>query len=92
MQIEYDPAKNESNRRKHGMALADAARFEWDTARIEEDTRFDYPEQRFEATGVLGDAVCVVIYCDRGQATRIISLREAKKHEIRRYVRYLEGR
>jgi len=56
MDIEYDAAKDALNRHKHGVPLALAARFEWDMAQIEEDTRFDYEEQRFKATGISGSA------------------------------------
>jgi len=90
--IEFDPAKDALNRRKHGVSLALAARFEWDTAQIEEDTRFEYGEQRFKATGLIGGGVHILIYCYGDEATRIISLRPAEKQETKRYVHYLEGR
>jgi len=86
LEIAFDQDKDKRNRRKYGLSLGDAERFGWDSARIEEDTRFDNPEQCFEATGLMGDTVCVVIYCHRGDTTRIISLRQAQKHEIKRYV------
>jgi len=85
MDTEYDPVKNALNRRKHGIPLSLAEAFEWDTAHIEEDTRFDYPEQRFEATGYIGQYLYVLIYCWHGESTRFISLRRAQKHEERRY-------
>jgi len=88
MQTEYDPAKNTRNLAKHGIPLALVESFEWDTAQIEEDTRFDYPEQRFEATGLIGADVYVVIYCYRGDTVRIISLRKASKKEAKHYVSY----
>jgi len=50
--IEFDPAKDVANLRKHGVSLALAVDFEWETARI--DARFDYKEQRFKATGYIG--------------------------------------
>jgi len=85
MASEYDPAKNALNQRKHGVSLALAESFEWDTAQIEEDTRFDYPEQRFEATGYIGRYLYILIYCWRGESARFISLRRANKREERRY-------
>jgi len=85
MQIEYDPAKDASNRKKHGISLYDATRFDWDTAHIKEDTRHDYGEQRFTATGYIGQRLYVLIFCMRGDTPRAISLRRAEKYEERRY-------
>jgi len=88
MNIEFDPAKSITNQRKHKVPLTLAEVFEWDTAQIEEDTRFDYPEQRFEATGYIGRHLYVMIYClAENDATRIISLRRAEKYEERRYAK-----
>jgi len=87
MQIEYDPAKDAINRSKHGISLADALQFEWDTADIEEDTRHDYGEQRFEATGYVGQRLYVVVFCFRGQIKRIISVRKANLREMKRYAK-----
>jgi len=86
MDIEYDPAKNIRNQRKHAIPLSLAEAFEWDTAHIEEDTRFDYPEQRFEATRYIGQRLYVMIYClVDDDIARIISLRWAEPREYRRY-------
>jgi len=87
VRIEFDPAKDAINRDKHGISLADALHFEGDTARIEEDTRFCYGEQRFEATGYIGERLYVVVFCFRGQAKRIISFRKANPREIKRYAK-----
>jgi len=85
MALEYDPDKDALNRRKHGLPLGDALRFEWDSARIEEDARFDYGEQRFKATGYIGMHLYVLIFCMRGEHTRAISLRRANKREYHDY-------
>jgi len=87
MRIEYDPGKDAINRRKHGMSLALADRFEWDSAKIEEDQRFDYGERRFKATGYIGLRLYVMIFCPRDTLTRIISLRKANKREEKTYAR-----
>jgi len=83
--IDYDPAKDASNVRKHGVSLALATLFEWETAKIEADTRFDYGESRFKATGYIGPRLHVMIFCPRGALTRIISLRRANAREEKRY-------
>jgi len=88
METEYDPVKDVLNQRKHGVSLALAESFDWDTAQIEEDVRYDYGEQRFKATGLIGGIVHVVIYCDREDITRIISLRKADRKEAKHYASY----
>jgi len=87
MQIEYDPGKDAINRCKHGVSLALADIFEWDSAKIEEDQRFDYGERRFKATGYIGSRLHVMIFCPRDTLARIISLRKANKREEKTYAR-----
>lgn len=87
MEIGYDPAKNASNIEKHGLTLAEAAGFEWETALVREDTRQQYPEQRFEATGFMGKRLYVMVFCLRGDALRVISLRKANSREVNRYAK-----
>ena len=83
IEIEFDPVKNQSNLEKHGVSLADAADFEWRTAQIAEDMRFVYAEKRFRATGWLGERLHVLIFCKRGEATRVISFRAANEREAK---------
>lgn len=85
MDYEFDPAKDDSNFDKHGLSLADAEGFEWETAVVREDIRTQYAEQRFEATGYIGQRLHVMIYCLRGDTVRIISLRKANYREEKRY-------
>lgn len=86
MNYEFDPVKDESNLDKHGLSLADAEGFEWETAVVREDTREQYAEQRLEATGLIADRLHVMIYCLRSDAVRVISLRKANSREVKRYV------
>lgn len=57
MQIEFDPAKDQSNQAKHGLALAIAADLNWEEALVSIDDREDYGEVRMLAlapgTGIL---------------------------------------
>lgn len=85
MDYEFDPAKDNSNLDKHGLSLADAESFEWETAVVREDTRRQYAEQRFEATGYIGQRLHVMIYCLRSDTVRVISLRKANYREEKRY-------
>jgi hypothetical protein len=88
MGYEFDPGKNAINIAKHqGVSLAHAEGFEWNTAVIREDTRKQYPEPRFEATGYIGERLYVMVYCVRNDATRVISLRKANKREEKSYAK-----
>jgi uncharacterized DUF497 family protein len=85
MNCEFDPTKDEINLGKHGLSLTEADCFEWENAIVREDTRKQYPEQRFEAIGYIGNRLHVMIYCHRGVAIRVISLRKANQREEKRY-------
>ena len=87
MNYEFDPPKDQSNLSKHGLSLADAEGFEWDTAVVREDTRKPYAEPRFEATGYIGNRLHVMVYCLRTDAVRVISLRKANKREEKSYAK-----
>jgi len=58
MEFDFDPIKDASNRRKHGVSLADAALLDWETAVIWPDMRFDYGEARMSALGHIGNRLC----------------------------------
>ncbi len=87
VRIEFDPAKDDINRAKHGMSLDTAANFDWDTALEREDDRFDYGEIRFVAIGLINSHLCVLAFTEGSdeETVRIISLRPAEKHEARYY-------
>lgn len=87
MQIEFDPAKDGVNQAKHGISLAEAASFDWDTALEREDDRFDYGEVRFVAIGLINVSLYVMVFTEGtgDEVVRIISLRPAEKHETRYY-------
>lgn len=55
MQITYDPAKDARNVEERGLPFAQVQDFEWSTALIVEDDRFDYGECRYRAMGYIGD-------------------------------------
>jgi len=85
MDITYDTAKNESNTEKHGVSLAAAAEFEWDEALAWTDERQNYGESRMCAIGYIGNRLFYVVYVDRADVRRIISLRKANSREVKRY-------
>jgi uncharacterized DUF497 family protein len=85
MDYQWDKDKEHTNRRKHGVAFADAvAVFADDNAITIED---DHPdEERFVIIGMdaLG-RILVVVYAWRGESIRIISARKATASECRQY-------
>lgn len=87
MNYEFDPAKDDSNRDKHGLSLVDADGFEWETAVVREDARKPYAETRFQATGYIGDRLHVMVFCLRADSVRVISLRKANKREEMSYAK-----
>ncbi|MCL2020824.1 MAG: BrnT family toxin [Betaproteobacteria bacterium] len=88
MEIEFDPGKNAVNQKKHGISLLCAESFEWETASIQNDDHVSYGEQRFKATGFIGDQTYVLVFCQRNEKIRVISLRKALPREVRRYANH----
>lgn len=85
MLITFDLSKDESNCAKHGVSLREAVLIEWDTAMIWRDTRKNYGEARMAAIGYIDTRLYYVVYVDRGDTRRVISLRKANSREVRRY-------
>lgn len=85
MQIEFDPAKDEANCRKHGLSLALAEFFDLEAALLEIDARANYNETRFVALGPLGGRLHVMVLTVRDESIRVISLRKANRREVRKY-------
>lgn len=87
MRFEFDPAKDEVNKKKHGVSLSLIEAFEMDMAQITVDERLDYQEQRLIAIGPIGgERLYVLVYTVRGDALRVISLRKANRREALKYV------
>jgi uncharacterized DUF497 family protein len=83
MDIEFDVAKDEINRRKHGVPLAlCAAALMNMSGRIEDDQR-DYGETRFDAFGLVKGRLFACTYTMRGEIHRLISVRKASRQEQR---------
>lgn len=87
MEIEFDPEKDRTNRKKHGISLAAAADINLDEAIVLEDRRFDYGETRFLAYAPINGRFNVLWFTMRGSTIRVIGLRKANNRERRRYER-----
>ena len=85
MSIDFDPEKDAINRAKHGVSLALAEAGDWTEAFIALDDRRDYGEPRWYAYLPIGGRVRVVVFTERAETTRIISLRRANPREVRKY-------
>jgi uncharacterized DUF497 family protein len=87
IEITFDPAKDSTNRVKHGLSLTEARRLDWDTALIERDDRRNYGEDRMLGIGYVGHRLHVVVFVERDGARRIISLRKTNEREDKRYAK-----
>ena len=81
----WNEDKRQTNLAKHGVDFAAVAGFDWATAITEPDTRFDYGEVRFEAKGMIGLRLHVLVFTPRVGKLHIISLRKANPREVKRY-------
>lgn len=79
----WDEAKRRANLAKHGVDFRDAARIFDGPLVAVEDTREGYGERRYVALGLLETVVVSVVYTERRDSVRIISIRKALKHETR---------
>lgn len=86
MELGYDPQKNAWNIRERGLSFDDVAALDWTTARIRQDRRKDYGEDRFQALieGTDGKPY-VVVFTTRGAVIWIISFRRARDRERKSY-------
>ena len=85
MRIEFDPAKDQANQEKHHVSLGMATSMEWDAGMTWDDARRDYGEPRQCGLVPIGARLYHVVFVDRGNHRRIISLRKANRREVKRY-------
>ncbi len=85
MEYEWDENKCEANLDKHGVDFEAVRGFDWQTAQVFEDLRYDYGERRFWALGLIDDRLHVVVFTRRESAVRIINLRKANSREVKHY-------
>jgi uncharacterized DUF497 family protein len=83
MEITFDPAKDASNSRKHGVSLALAREIDWSDVLTKPDTRRDYLELREVGYAIICERLYCVVFTQRGDTMHIISLRKANRREVR---------
>ena len=86
MKLVFDDNKNAINIAKHGVSLADAEKIEWETLLAIEDTRHNYGEIRIIGYALIETRLYCVVFTDRENERRIISLRKANSREVKNYV------
>ena len=86
--FEWDDDKAVSNLRKHGVSF-EAAKLAFDDRFHVEwpDTSEAYGEGRFVLIGLVAGRLLYVVYTEREDRIRIISARQASKHEQQEYYR-----
>ncbi|WP_082767039.1 BrnT family toxin [Bosea sp. PAMC 26642] len=90
MRFEWDPAKAESNARKHGIRFETATRVFADPLALTEYSGAEGGEHRWNTIGMIDThLLLVVVHTDRNdcliEVLRIISARPADRKEKRRY-------
>ncbi|MCK0506598.1 BrnT family toxin [Aromatoleum anaerobium] len=86
MEITFDPAKDAANIAKHGVPLSLATELDWESLWAKPDERRNYGEPRMIGYAIAGERLFCVVYTDRGEVRRVISLRKANPREVKRYV------
>lgn len=81
----HDPAKSEANQGKHGVSLALAEAIDWSSVWCAPDDRKDYKELREIGYVVVDARLYCIVFTQRGETFRVISLRKANNREIDRY-------
>ena len=84
MKFEYDPAKSESNKVKHGIDFEEAQALWQDVNRMSIPAVFR-GEERYALIGRIGSRYWTAIFTCRADAYRIISVRHSRKEEIDLY-------
>jgi len=90
--FEWDDTKAAANIRAHNISFPDATLvFDDQMAIADEDRRRDYGERRINRIGMVDGVILHVTYTPRGERIRIISARQANRHERAHYLRKNEA-
>ncbi|MBE9019368.1 BrnT family toxin [Chroococcidiopsidales cyanobacterium LEGE 13417] len=84
MEFEFDEAKSQSNREKHGIDFVEAQELWEDPQRLEILARTE-DEPRYLAIGKIKEKHWSAVMTYRNEKIRIISVRRARKEEVAIY-------
>jgi uncharacterized DUF497 family protein len=82
---EWDEAKSRENIAKHGIDFADTHRIFEGPMLVRPDDRQDYGEERWIALGDLDGTIVVIVFTQRADRIRVISIRKANRRERKTY-------
>ncbi|NID15453.1 BrnT family toxin [Luteibacter yeojuensis] len=85
MTFEWDAAKAVANKAKHGVSFRAATKVFFDPCYVEHHDGGDHAEDRYVAFGLVRGRVLLVVYTMRDKVIRLISAREAPRHEATHY-------
>lgn len=81
MRISFDPTKNRCNIAERSLSFERVVDFDFETAKLWQDTRKTYSEARFVALGYLGARLHVLVFGETEDGIRVISFRKANPRE-----------
>jgi uncharacterized protein len=84
MEFEFDEAKSRRNKKERDLDFVEAQALWLDEDRIE-DPSPKKGEDRFRVVGKIGDKHWAAFIVYRSERIRIISVRRARKNEVKRY-------
>jgi uncharacterized DUF497 family protein len=90
MKVTYDADKRRRTLEERGLDFEDAPRVFSGFHLTEPDLRRDYGENREITIGLLDPTVVVLVWTERDESRRIISMRKADKDERESYLREVD--
>lgn len=81
MKIAFDPVKRAIALQDRGVDFLDAALVFNEPSVTGEDTRFDYPEQRFLTFGLIHGRLMAAVWTPIEDGIRVISMRKCNERE-----------
>lgn len=82
---EWDEDKRRKNLAKHGIDLAAVRNFDWSTAAFLRTEIVDFEERQI-VVGLIFDTPYLLVYSERDDSCRVISLRRATRQETERWL------
>lgn len=90
MKISYDPEKRRITLQERGLDFEDAPQVFAGVHYSRVDDRIDYGEIREISVGLLGEDVVIVVWTERDDSRRIISMRKADRDERGEYYKQMD--
>ncbi|MDM0077275.1 BrnT family toxin [Variovorax sp. J2P1-59] len=89
MLIQFDTAKRDKTLAERGLDFARCGEVFAGPVLTQQDDRAEYGEARFMSFGLLDGRHVVVVWTPRGEARRVISMRNANDREIAKHAQRL---